>query len=59
MPRDDPVVPLSFSNFPVASLVTYLRRFHPSSQPLIKFPASSHQVFVEKGNYLVLDYSLI
>ena len=23
------------------------------------FPASSHRVFVQKGNYLVLDYSLI
>ena len=59
MHRGDPVVSLYLSNFPMSSFVTYLRRFHPSSQPLINFSARSHQVFVEKGNYLVLDYSLI
>ena len=59
MLRGDPVIPLCLLSFPVASLVTYLRRFQPSSQPLVKFPASSNQVFVKKGNYLVLDYSLI
>ena len=52
------MLPLCLSNFPVPSSVTYLRRFHPSSQPLIKFPGSSHRVF-DKRNHLVLDYSNI
>ena len=59
VPRDDPVLPLCLSNFSVPSTVTYLRRFQPSSEPMIKFPASRHWVFVEKGSYLVLDYFLI
>ena len=39
--RDNPVVPLCLSNFPVPLSVTSLRRFYPSSQPLIKFAVSS------------------
>ena len=59
MSRGNPLAQSCLSNFPVPSSVNYLRRFHPSSQPLIKFLASSHRVFVEKGNYLVLDSNIL
>ena len=54
MPRGNPVVPSCLSNFSALSdLSEKILSFFSASDKL------SIEFFVEKGNYLVLDYSLI
>ena len=55
--RGHPAILWCLLNLPAPSLVNSLIGFHTSSLTLIKFPASNCQVFIEKGNYLVMDLS--